>query len=173
MSEANHESVVKVYNVVLTREAHAIHWQYTDFVLKVHNWAIDLDHNHHFSISGRGTEKLYHVADIDEFVFEVEGYGKHEVHTQFGNAYVRLKGDDHPLELFSIPVHEGHKLASRTESYRLTGMILKQLSERYDKPYSYTYSVHTKRKNNRQWFLIGYIVFMFLVMVLYILFKDR
>lgn len=171
MKSENQQQIIEAYNVCLINEAQAIECRCQNNLGRPERWKIDLHDPEYFTISDRKGERHYAKADIQELIFEIESYGHVENFVHIANAYVVFKGQEHPQELFSMPVKEGHKLSSKSEAYRLTSTILSRLSERYAIPNSYKYSVYTIKKTKKLWWAIGFILILFLAMILTIFLK--
>ena len=131
---------------------------------KIH-WSIELEQN--LTFKDKIKSKSFETSRIKEFVFEIE-QGIQRAHnlTQIAKAYIIFQDSTDPIELLEFCVREEMKPVKSSKSYEFALEIIKKLSERYNKPYSYKLSVETKRKNKKLW---SSIVYWILAMILGIL----
>lgn len=146
---------LKFDNCELLIEDNLIDCKYEYLLGKKIHWTIELEQN--LTFKDKTKTKSFETSGIKEFVFEIDQriQRAHNL-TQIAKAYIIIHDSTDPIELFEFCVREEMKLSKSSKSYEFAHEIIRKLSERYDKPYSYKLSVATKSKNKRMWSSIMY-----------------
>ncbi|GGZ94935.1 hypothetical protein [Algibacter mikhailovii] len=120
-------------------------------------WSLQLDSILIFN-NGFKT-KSFNTNNIKEFWFEIDQRIQRANNlTQIANAYIILNNSSEPIKLFNLCVREEMKLSNSSKSYEFTQAIIKKLSERYKKPFSYKLHVETKKKDKNLWISLTYVL---------------
>jgi capsule polysaccharide export protein KpsC/LpsZ len=129
-----------------------------EFVMgrQVH-WTLQFDQNLIFK-DGSQT-KLFEISKIKEFIFEIDqGIQRAHNFSQIAKSYVIFYDTSEPIALFELCVRQELKQSKDSKSYEFAEEIIKRLSKRYNKPYSYKLCVETKKKSKKRWLSFLYVL---------------
>lgn len=148
---------LKFDNCELLIEDNLIDCKYEYLLGEQIHWIILLEKNIIFK--DKKQTQSFETSGIKEFIFEIDQriQRAHNL-SQIAKAYVVFEDSTTPFELFELCVRQEMKLARSSKSYQFGEEIIRKLSERYNKPYSYKLSVETKEKNKRLWNSILYVI---------------
>ena len=160
-------------NINLDIEDNTVACEYSYNAVQSTKWQLNLLDDKIIYVEN-GKEKNYLVNDIKELEFEIEtGNTRGKPHTSdIAIAYIVLKNDSDPCELFSlIAWQEDFALSSKTNSYHFCEEIIKFIGTKYSIPWTYKLSIETKKKSNRLG-LIVLILILQLILALLLLYKK-
>lgn len=118
-------------------------------------------------------EQAVFISRIKEFQYEVDGRDGRNGVSAFTSAYIILKDDDDPKQLFSLLVHENFVLNNQTQAYAICTQILNYIGEYYSIPVAYKLSIDTKQKQNNIGWAILALVLAFVIIYLRLSFDQH
>lgn len=126
------------------------------------SWQISLA-NGQILYQAEKKSRSFQIDNIREFQFEVSnGAVRSYADIPMATAYVVLKDDDDPKELFRIYVIEEYILSNQTQAHHFCEQMLKFIGDPRSIPTYYKISVDTKEKQGR----VGWIFLALIIVVL-------
>jgi hypothetical protein len=114
----------------------------------IERWQITLGDTHICYKADGKKELCFKVDGILELQFEMgNGGGRHQ-DIPAAIAYVILKADPDPQNLFYFSISEEYVLLNQTKAHDFCSKVLNHIGERYRIPVTYKLSIDTKKKQN-------------------------
>jgi hypothetical protein len=153
-------------NIDLIINDSSISCSYSKNLFESGEWQIDLSDIAIVYTEGKKV-RSFPINDVKEIQFEVDTAGQRNLEAYRADAYLILKSDPEPQQLFSLMVIEpSYGLLSQTKSYAFSEEVVKFIGNRYAIPWSYKMSIETKKKTNRYAFIIFFFILMVIVWIL-------
>jgi hypothetical protein len=110
------------------------------------SWEIALNDRDIYYTDGSKKERRFTIDEIQEFQFEMGNGGVRYQDFPACVAYVIIKADTDPQDLFYFFIVEEYVLLNQTKAYDFGSKILNHISEKYGIPATYKLSIDTRKK---------------------------